>query len=166
MPGRPPPAVPVSPDERQQLERLIASGKTPQQLALRARIVLALATGLNAPEVAHRLNSTRTTVRLWRRCWLERDAAPVLDRLSDGERSGAPPTFTPEQWCQITALACEAPSLSNRPISHWTPRELVDEAIKRGIVETISERHLARFLKGGGPQASFERLLAPLSAQP
>lgn len=44
------------------------------------------------------------------------------------------------------ALACESPEDSGRPISHWTPRELADETIKRGIVKTISPRHLGRFL--------------------
>jgi len=38
------------------------------------------------------------------------------------------------------AVACEPPGDSGRPISHWTPRELADEASKRGIVERISAR--------------------------
>ena len=48
-------------------------------------------------------------------------------------RPGAPTTFSAEQWCQIIALACEPPEASDRPISHWTPRELADEARKREI---------------------------------
>jgi len=58
------------------------------------------------------------------------------------------------------ALACEPPEHSERPISHWTPRELAAEAIKRGIVETISERHVGRFLKAGRSQTTSEALLA------
>jgi len=33
-------------------------------------------------------------------------------------------------------------------VSTWTPRELADEAVKRGIVEQISPRTVERFLKG------------------
>ena len=39
---------------------------------------------------------------------------------------------------------------SGRPITHWTPPELADEAKKRGIVESISPRSVGRFLGRGG----------------
>ena len=58
-------------------------------------------------------------------------------------------TFTAEHLTQIIAVACEQPEECGRPVTHWTPRELTDEVIKRGIVETISPRHVDRFLKGG-----------------
>jgi hypothetical protein len=57
--------------------------------------------------------------------------------------------ITAEQVCQITALACETPASSDRPISQWTGREVADEIKKRGIVEQISARHAARLLKRG-----------------
>ena len=50
----------------------------------------------------------------------------VMDVLSDAQRPGTPATFTPEQIVQIIAVACEDPSESGRPITHWTPRELAD----------------------------------------
>lgn len=43
------------------------------------------------------------------------------------------------------ALACAPPEDSERPISHWTLRELAAEAIKRGMGAAISERHVGRF---------------------
>jgi putative transposase len=58
------------------------------------------------------------------------------------------------------ALACEDPKATGRPVSHWTPRELADEAVHRGIVLSISPRTVGRFLKGGRPQAPSEPLLA------
>ena len=64
----------------------------------------------------------------------------------DDDRCGAPPTFTPEQIAAIIALACEHSSQSGVPVSHWTPPELAREAIKRGIVESISPRQVDRFL--------------------
>lgn len=84
----------------------------------------------------------------------------MVERLQDAPRPGAPATFGAEQWCQIMALACEQPEASGRPISHWTPRELADEACKRGIVATISERHVGRFLKSSRPQTAPQSLLA------
>jgi putative transposase len=154
MPGPKPPPVPLSTAERQELLMLIRAHKTPQHFSFRAQIILLLAEGLNAPDVARRLGTSRKTVRLWRRHWLQRPGGPVPERLHDAPRPGAPATFSAEQWCQIIALACEPPEASERPISHWTPRELADEARKRGIVESISERHVGRFLKSGRAQTA------------
>lgn len=94
------------------------------------------------------------TVRLWRLRWLGLQAAslddlPILERLTDAPRSGRPARISAQQTCQIVALACQAPSISGRPISHWSSREIADEVIKRGIVEQISPRHAARLVKGG-----------------
>lgn len=160
MPGPNPPAVRLSEEERQELEKLTRAYKTPRQIAFRAKILLRLAEGCNAPQTARELGSTRKTVRLWRRHWLERPQLSVVERLQDGERPGAPATFTAEQWCQIIALACEPPDLSGRPISHWTPRELADEAVKRRIVARISTRHVGRFLKSGRFKTPPEPVLA------
>ena len=160
MPGPKPPAVSLSEAEHTELLRLIRAHKTPHHCSFRAQIILLLAEGHNAPEVARRLGTSRRTVRLWRRYWLARAGGSVAERLQDAPRPGAPATFSAEQWCQILALACEPPEASARPISHWTPRELADEACKRGIVETISERHVGRFLKSRRPQTAPQSLLA------
>ena len=160
MSGPKPPAVPLSEAERHTLHTLIRAHKTPQHLSFRAQGILLLAEGLSAPDVARRLGTTRTTVRRWRRHWRKRHGCAVSARLHDASRPGAPTTFSAEQWCQIIALACEPPEALERPISHWTPRELADETRKRGIVETISERHVGRFLKSGRAQTAQESLLA------
>ncbi len=77
----------------------------------------------------------------------------IITLLSDQPRSGTPGKFTAEQICQIVAMACEKPEEYDRPVTHWTPVELADEAIKQGIVESISARHAGRFLKGSRSQA-------------
>ena len=160
MPGPKAPPVHLGEDERQELLTLIRAHKTPQHLSFRAQIILHLADGHNAREVARLLGTSRLTVRRWRSHWLARPQCAVSERLHDAPRPGTPATFNVEQCCQIMALACEPPAASERPISHWTPREVAAEAIKRGIVETISERHVGRFLKSGRPQTSPESLLA------
>jgi len=96
--------------ERDELDRLIRAHSTPQQLALRARIILLAADGIGNRDSARRLGVTVQTVRCWRRRW---DGAPdlaLVDRLADAPRPGTPPTFTPEQICAILALACEPPA--------------------------------------------------------
>jgi putative transposase len=117
-------------------------------------VILLLAEGLTAPDVARRLGTTRTTVRRWRRHWLTRPGCAVPERLQDAPRPGAPATFSAEHWCQIITLACAPPDASGRPISHGTPRALADEARTRGSVETIAERHVGRFFKAGRPQTA------------
>lgn len=160
MPGPKAPPVSLTEDERQALLTLIRAHQTPQHFSFRAQIILHLADGRNARAVADLLGTSRLTVRRWRRQWLARAHCAVPERLHDAPRPGTPATFSVEQWCQLMALACEAPADSERPISHWTPREVAAEAIKRGIVETISERHVGRFLKSRRPQTSSESVLA------
>lgn len=129
-------------------------------------MILELADGANNKEVARLARTNRHSVRLWRQRWIE--ASPQLTRaeqegveqqhlaafieqiLSDLDRRGAPPKFTPEQIVQIVAVACERPAESGRPISHWTPRELAEEVMTRKIVASISTRSVGRFLKGSG----------------
>jgi len=78
----------------------------------------------------------------------------LVDMLGDKYRSGTPPRFTAEQITRIIAIACEKPEESGYPVSHWTPKEIAAEAIRRGVVEKISIRHVGRFLKSGGSQAA------------
>jgi putative transposase len=153
--GPQPPAITLTPGERQALEALLRQHSAPQQLVLRARIVLASAQGLNNAQVARELTVSIDAARLWRRRWLETAPADpeepldVAARLQDLPRPGALGRFTAEQFCQLIAMGCEIPEGSDRPISHWTPREMADEAQKRGIVDRISPRHMGRLLKRG-----------------
>ena len=162
MPGPTAPKIVLCEEERQDLLMLIRAHKTPQHLSFRAQIILRLAAGHDTSEVAKHFETTRLTVRRWRQHCLGRPHASAKERLQDAPRPGTPGTFSAEQWCQIMALACEPPEASGRPISQWTPRELADEAIKRGMVETISERHVGRFLKSGRAQTASKPLLAQL----
>jgi putative transposase len=138
----------LSEEERTTLEQLVSRHKTPQQLAMRGRIILMASEGYNHREIARALNTTRITARAWRRRWIEtaNRSQSVEERLQDAERPGAPSTFTMEQVLRLVAMACESPEDYQRPISHWTPRELADELVKQGIVESISVRHVGRLL--------------------
>ena len=150
MPTPRPPEVVLSEQERAELDRLARAYTTGQQLAVRARMVLAAGVGLNNTQIARELGVDDDTPGQWRRRWLNFREVPC----------GAPPRFTAEQVCQIIALACEKPADSGRPISQWSHRELADEIVRRGIVELISPRHAGRLLKRGRPEATPDSVLA------
>ena len=154
MRGPKPPTVQLTVDERRELDALIRRHTTAQQIALRARIIVAAAQGYNNSQIARALGVHTETVRQWRTRWLALSAAsledlPIEERLTDAPRPGAPARITAEQQCQVVALACAAPEQAGRPITQWSSREIADEIMKRGIIEHISPRHAARLLKRG-----------------
>jgi putative transposase len=113
---------------------------------------LAAAQGKNNAQVAREFGITVEMARLWRDRWLALqpialDDLTIVERLADLPRPGAPARITADQRCQIEAMACKDPEDSGRPISQWSSREIADEVMKRGIVDSISPRHAARLLK-------------------
>lgn len=165
--SRPSPRVELSPAQREVLEPLSRARARPARLVERANIVLLASRGRTDGQIADSLRVNAQRVRRWRHRWLERlppivaaeaagtagaeFAALVEAALSDRPRSGGPPKFSAEQVAQLISLACEPPADSGIPVTHWTPAELAREAVKRGIVESISPRHLDRILKRGRP---------------
>ncbi len=179
MPGR---ARKLVITERQQaiLQTMTRSSTCPQAIAQRARMILLAFDGLDNQDIAWDVGCERHAVGPWRRRWAkdfdrlvlveccEKPSAlarAIEQILSDLPRSGSPHKFGAEQVTRILALACEDPQESGRPVTHWTPKELADEAVKRGIVESISPRQVGRFLKIGRPQASSQPLLAQRQAR-
>src|SRR4028118_924839 len=128
--------------------RRVNRHSTPQQIALRANIIFLADEGQNHREIAEALNISRDMARLWRNRWLalSQKDIPALERLADAERPGGPMTFSLEQILQLFAIACEKPEDYGRPISHWTARELADEAVQQDIVTSISVRHVGRLM--------------------
>jgi len=150
--GPKPAEVMLSEQERKELEALVHRHSTTQQVAKRARIVLAAAEGKRNAEIARELSVSVDTARTWRGRWIGLQAVAltelsIRERFEDIPRPGRPSEITAEQTCQMVAMACEQPK--ERPISHWTGREIADEVMRRGIVPKISARHAARVLKKG-----------------
>jgi transposase len=144
--------IQLSSTHERELNALVRAHSTPQKLAERARIILLAASGLGVDETAGRLGIWRKTASTWRRRWRDADAAAgVAARLGDAPRSGAPATFTPEVICKIVALSCEDPEALDIPLSHWSQSELARQAVRRGIVGSISHGSVGRFLKRSGP---------------
>jgi putative transposase len=172
----------LSPLQQDLLQRLVKRTKSEQRLVKRGHIILEAAQGTSNTKIAQHWQVDYETVRRWRDRWhaaqsrlqvIEAAGQPKLLSqaiavlLTDEQRPGAPATFTFEQFMQIMALACEKPEAADRPVSTWTPRELADEAVKRGIVTQISSRTVERFLKGERFTAPSEAVLAhPPSRRP
>jgi len=161
-------AVTITVSERQRsvLEGWIRNkAATSQRLFERCQMILMSAEGVSNCEQGRRLGVDRQRPRRWRTRWAaceeqltaaeqqganDKDFAKlVAGLLTDEPRAGVKPKFSAEQLTQLIALACEPPEHSGRPVTHWTPTELADEAAKRGVVDSISPRHVDRLLKGG-----------------
>lgn len=172
MRGPRPEPIDLSGTQQQILEQIVRRTSSPQARVIRAQIILAAGRGERNQHIAEALKVARLTVQIWRARWraaadplaaaeMNGEVAAVIEAvLEDAPRRGAPATFTPEQLCQLMAVACEKPEASGRPVTHWTPPELADEVVKRGIVPRISPRSVGRFLKRGRSQAAFVNLLA------
>src|SRR5712675_3351791 len=81
--------VRLKPKERAVLESRLRAATTEQRQLLRIRIVLEAADGSGTREIARELDTTPTTVSLWR----GRFARERLDGLEDLPRSGTPPIY-------------------------------------------------------------------------
>ena len=168
--GRRAPVIVLSDAERDGLESLCRQRTAPQQVVMRARIILMAAQGMSNVEIGSELSVSLDMVGIWRQRWSHQSGVPleecsVEDRLTDVPRSGKPARIMAEQYCLIMAVACEEPSKSGRPITNWTTGELANEVVKRGIVDTISPRQVGRFFKRSGSQASPNTVLARKGAR-
>ncbi len=164
------PPLELNADLNEALVRLYGRESATQSERRRIRIILHLHGGIgNFKSFAAELGHDRETVSNWyhrtqavNKEWtvMVEDtlnepghAGPILRKerltrriLADRPRSGAPCTYSVEQYTEIVALALKPPSDYDRPITHWTARELTDEIHKQDISDEISPRQVQRFL--------------------
>src|SRR5262245_20030492 len=154
--------VVISQRQEKVLRKLSTATTVAQRLVQRATIILLAFSGVANQDIASQVGLGRCQVGLWRRRWQNAftkliriecaEAPPALRKaienlLGDAPRPACPGKFTAEQLTQRIALACEPPEQSGRPITHWTGKELADEAIARGIVDSISASQVNRYLR-------------------
>jgi hypothetical protein len=91
--------------EQQQLQGLVRAGKTPQQLVLRATIIIRAQADVSNQQIADEVGTSRNLVQKWRKRFAlyepprvtqgEIEPLARLAALQDLPRSGRPPAFSP-----------------------------------------------------------------------
>jgi transposase len=117
MRGRPKAELVLTQGEREQLQAWARRRKTSQALAMRSRIVLECARGLDNQVVAQGLDTSAQTVSKWR----NRFVKMRVDGLVDAPRPGAPRTIDDARVDAVIAK-----TLKEQPMNatHWSTRLL------------------------------------------
>jgi transposase len=148
--------------ERELLLKIFQRRSVADFLKRRVQAVLAASTGKQNKEIAAAEGLERHFIGYWRKRWSaahkqwrESDAnlrPPMSERLilswlQDKKGRGRKNHFTPDQRTKVVALCRESPEDSGFSVTHWSAERLAKAAIARRIVDTISQRTVARLLK-------------------
>jgi transposase len=128
--GRPKARLIISPSERERLESWSRRRKTAQALALRARIVLRCASGMQNIDVAEQFGVSKQMVGKWRQRFIDRR----IDGLLDEPRPGTPRKITDEDVERVIVQTLET---TPRDATHWSVRSMAKES---GISRTTVHR--------------------------
>ncbi len=133
---QPAPSLWVDANQEKRLQSLVKSGKTPQKVAVRARIVLLAAEGVANHAIAARLDISRPTVLLWRSRFTR---AGVPGLLKDARRPGRNKAVPPEAIQRVV----EATLHTTPPAAtHWTIRTMARaQGLSRMTVQRIWKQH-------------------------
>ena len=134
----PRPIVPLvlSQDDQEQLERWLAALGTPQQVALRCRIVLGISAGKAEVVVAAENGMNRKTVRLWRARFLAQGLQGLWE-IAPGR--GRKPTY---DSTRIKTLIDATLQSKPRGSTHWSCRTMAEaQGISKSTVNNIWRSH-------------------------
>lgn len=132
----PAPPLWIDDNQRKRLIFLVSSGKTPQAVARRARIVLLAAEGTPNNAIAGMLGISRPTVLLWRRRFAR---FGVQGLMKEAKRSGRPRTLTPDQVKGIVEATMKT---TPADATHWSVRTFAKaHGLKRDMVHRIWKQH-------------------------
>ena len=112
--------VELTDEERARLESWTRRRTSAQALALRSRIVLLAAEGLNNTEIAGQLGVHRNMVAKWRSRFLQYR----LDGLVDEPRPGRPRTITDDKVEEVIIKTLET---TPKDATHWSTRSMARE---------------------------------------
>src|SRR4051812_29821373 len=115
--GRPKVEVVLTAEEREELEAWVRRKKTAQQIALRARIVLACAGDDDNKVIAKRLGVSEQMVCRWR----GRFARERVNGLFEERRPGAPRKISDAKVEKVVAQTLES---KPRAATHWSTRSM------------------------------------------
>lgn len=126
----------LSATEQQQLRQWVAAQGTPQQVALRCRIVLATAAGQSTLAIARQLSINRKTVMVWR----QRFADQRLDGLwAIAPGRGRKPTYAREK---IKAIVDATLHTKPAGMTQWSCRTMAkSQGVSKSTINTIWQAH-------------------------
>ena len=130
------PALRLTDDEHKQLEQWVAAHGTPQQVALRCRIVLAAAAGETNLGIAATAQVDVKTVALWRARFAEAGAQGLWE-IAAGR--GRKPTHSPNKIKAIIRA-----TLTSKPqgMTQWSCRQMAHaQGVSKSTVSTIWRSH-------------------------
>ncbi len=129
-------ACPLSTVEQQKIEQWIAAHGTPQQVALRCRIVMAAAAGESDVAIAQRLSVNRNTVILWRRRFGEEGLDGLWD-IAPGR--GRKPHYPIDK---IAAIVDATLQTNPAGMTHWSCRTMAEsQGVSKSTVNNIWRAH-------------------------
>ena len=126
----------LSVSERQQLQQWLAAHGTPQQVALRCRIVLAAADGQSDGAIAEQLSVNRKTVIVWRQrfCQQRLDGLWVI-----APGRGRKPSYDVDKIAAIVDA-----TLQTKPegMTHWSCRTMAkSQGVSKSTISNIWQAH-------------------------
>src|SRR5579863_10506757 len=129
-------ALVVSEDQQNQIEQWLAAMGTPQQVALRCRIVLAAAGGESEAGIASALEINRKTVRLWRERFSKEGLKSVWEIASGRGRKA---TYSPER---VKAVLDATLQSKPKGQTHWSCRLMAaSQGISKSTVSNLWKSH-------------------------
>src|SRR5579863_6453826 len=129
-------ALVVSEDQQSQIEQWLAAMGTPQQVALRCRIVLAVGRGESEVAIASELEINRKTVRLWRERFAE-EGLKSLWEIAPGR--GRKATYSPER---VKAVLDATLQSKPKGQTHWSCRLMAaSQGISKSTVSNLWKSH-------------------------
>ena len=117
--GRPKAELVLTAEERAELTRWSRRHSSAQALALRSRIILGCADGVDNKTVGARLGCSENTVGKWRR----RFVAHRLDGLTDEPRPGGPRSISVEQVEEVIVATLESTPTN---ATHWSRSKMAE----------------------------------------
>jgi transposase len=130
------PPIVVSDEQREVLESWVRAHTTPQQVALRARIVLAAAEGWGASRTARELGTSRPTVSLWRQRFMEGGPA-ALTTVAPGR--GAKRRIGTDK---VKAIIDATLHTTPEGATHWSCRTMARaQGVSPATVQRIWDAH-------------------------
>jgi transposase len=130
------PPLTLNSSQHLQIRQWLSAHGTPQQVALRCRIVLATAEGQSESAIAKQLRTNRKTVTLWR----TRFAEHGLESLWQiGPGRGRKPTYGPEK---IKAIVDTTLQTKPAGMTHWSCRLMAKtQGVSKSTVSNIWRSH-------------------------